>query len=108
MSDLISDVCSADLQSLRLGDQAFGGGERRAQAVDDVEIEARQIAGLVYQHLRLVLQLIDLVVDLLHRADCCQRVLNKVGGVDDRERQCGLRGQQRNTQNGGQEDTGEE
>jgi hypothetical protein len=87
---------------LGLGDQALGGGERRAQAVDDVEVQARQIAGLVDQHLRLVLQLIDLVVDLLQRADCRQRVLHKVGGVDERDRRCGLRGQQRHRQHGGQ------
>ncbi|MGS1824305.1 hypothetical protein [Klebsiella michiganensis] len=50
---------------------------------------------LVHQHLRLVLELVDLVVDLFQRAHGGQRVLHEVGRVEHRQRGCGLHGQQR-------------
>src|SRR3546814_3028294 len=54
ISDWSSDVCSSDLE----------------------------VARLVHQHLRFVLELLDLVVDLLQRADRGQRVLHEVRGID--------------------------
>ncbi len=89
-------------QPLRFGNQAFRGGERRAQPVDDVEVQLRQVARLVHQHLRFVLKLVDLIVDLLQRANGGQRVLHEIGRVEHRQRRCGLHGQQRHRQRGGE------
>ncbi len=48
--------------------------------------QARQIAGLIDEHLRLVLEALDLVVDLLQRARGGKQVLRIVGRVIDRIR----------------------
>jgi hypothetical protein len=45
-----------------------------------VERQARQVARLVHQHLRFVLELLDLVVDLLQRARGRQDVLHRLVG----------------------------
>ena len=45
--------------------------------------QAREVLGLVDQHLRLVLQALDLVVDLLQLARGGQHVLREVGRVED-------------------------
>src|SRR3546814_8750647 len=45
-------------------------------------LRACGVARLVHQHLRFVMELLDLVVDLLQRADRGQRVLHEVRGID--------------------------
>ncbi|MCY1304500.1 hypothetical protein D9M70_542580 [compost metagenome] len=57
-------------------------GQRRTQPVDEVEIKTGQVTRLIAEHLRLVLQLLHLVVDLLQRANRRQRVLHEVRGVE--------------------------
>ena len=86
-------------ESLRLSHQAFDGRQRRAQAIDRVVVQSIQIACLVDQHLRFVLKLPHLVVDLLQRADRGQRVLHQIGRVNYGPLR--LRGRQRAEQHGG-------
>ncbi|MCY1531946.1 hypothetical protein D9M68_671860 [compost metagenome] len=87
-------------ESLGLRQQARRGGEVPAQPIDHVVVQGRQVAALVQQHLGLVLQLTDLVVDHLQRAHCGQGVLREVGRVDHGERAGRLEGQQAQHQQG--------
>ena len=50
--------------------------------LDGYIVEALQVLGLVHQHLRLVLELLDLVVDLLERMRGGQDVLHEVCRID--------------------------
>ncbi len=54
-----------------------------SQPVYDVEVQGGEVARLVQQHLRLVVQLADLVVGHLQCAHGGERVLGKVGRIDD-------------------------
>ena len=60
--NVASMLCTSVGQPLRLGNQAFSRGEASERsAVDDIaEVEIRQVARLVHQHLRFVLELVDL------------------------------------------------
>src|SRR3546814_8916976 len=60
ISDWSSDVCSSDLR----------------------EVDAAEVLAHVHQHLRLVLELLDLLVDALERARGGQDVLRIVAGVE--------------------------
>src|SRR3546814_11046742 len=99
ISDWSADVCSSDLiriqateraprlldverQALRLVQQSPAVVERRTQFLQRAEVQAGQVALLVGQHLRLVLQLPHLVVDLLERARGGQQVLLEVGRIE--------------------------
>ncbi|MNV69330.1 hypothetical protein D3C71_1622360 [compost metagenome] len=88
--------------SLRLCDQAFTGRQRGTQSLNHIEVQLRQIARLVHQHLRFVLELADLVVDLLQRAGCGVSVLHQVQRIHKGPRGSGLHGQQTGCQHGGQ------
>jgi hypothetical protein len=56
------------------------------QLIERAEGETGQVLRLVGQHLRFVLQLLDLVVDLLQSTGSGQDVLYQVGRIDDHHR----------------------
>jgi len=84
LRELPVEACHLVRQSLRLGEQLLAAGDRLAQPADDVVVERGQVACLVQQHPRLVLQLAELVVGHLQRAHRGQAVLDQVGRVDHR------------------------
>lgn len=83
LRELLVHVLHLERQPLRLRDELLGVRQVRAQLADHVERQARQVASLVDKHLRLVLELVDLVSDHFHRAHGGQRVLHEVGRIDD-------------------------
>ena len=79
LRDLIGDA-------LRIEDQPVDLTQRGLQVAGNGGREAREVLRLVDQHLRLVGELLDLVVDLLQRANGGQQVLAVVGRIEDRDR----------------------
>ena len=73
---------------VRLGQQLLASPDRLPQPVYDIEVQGGKVARLVQQHLGLVVQLADLVVGHLQRAHGGERVLDKVGRIDDGYRAC--------------------
>jgi hypothetical protein len=70
-------------QAARLGDQPLGRRQIGAQLVHHAGRQAGEVARLVHQHLRFVLELANLVVYLFEGTDCSQRVLHIVGRIKD-------------------------
>src|SRR3546814_14865008 len=75
ISDWSSDVCSSDLQYVDL----LNGLLERVQFG---EVDGGQIAGLIGQVLRLVLEHADLIVDLLQRPGSGQDILAVIGRIE--------------------------
>ena len=69
-------------QTLGLGNQTPGGRQCRAQSIHRIEIKPLQIPRLVDQHVRLVLQLLYLIVDLLQGTGRGQHVLRQIRRVE--------------------------
>ena len=68
--------------TLGLGEKLLGSLDRLFQLPQRRERQGRQILRLIDQHLRLILQRHDLVVDLLQRASGGQHVLRIVVGIE--------------------------
>ena len=78
MIDLLDVVGDA----LGLGQKLLGALDRRLQLLQRRIWQVREILRLVDQHLRLILQRGDLVVDLLQRTSGGQHVLRVVVGIE--------------------------
>src|SRR3546814_2580367 len=101
ISDWSSDVCSSDLAALvarverlldvadiksdplRFAEQGAGAVDLALQLLERRDRQARQVACLVRERRRLILQLLDLIVDLLERARGGQDVLGVIAGIVD-------------------------
>ena len=69
--------------ALRLSQQLLGPLDRRLKLLQRRVWQVREISRLIDQHLRLVLQRRDLVVDLLQLARRSQDILGIVVGIED-------------------------
>ena len=78
MVDLLDIVGNA----LCLIEKLLGTLDRGLQLLQRRIWQAREIFGLVNQHLRLILQRRDLIIDLLQRAGGCQHVLRIIVRVE--------------------------
>ena len=82
------DLLDVEGDVLRLREKLLGALDRLLKLLQRGVRQAREIARLIDQHLRLVLQRGDLVVDLLQRARRGQDILRVVGGVEDDRLRC--------------------
>ena len=78
MVDLLDIVGDA----LRLGQKLLGALDRRLKLLQRRIWQAREILRLIDQHLRLILQRRDLVVDLLQRAGGGEHVLRIIVRIE--------------------------
>ena len=69
--------------ALRLREKLLGALHRLLKLLERGVWQAREIAGLIYQHGRFILKLGDLLIDLLERARRRQDVLRIVGRIID-------------------------
>ncbi len=93
--ELALDVGDVVEHALRLAEQRLRALDRREQFAESRIRQRREIARLVDQPLRLVLQRGDLVVDLLQRARGGQHILAEVRRVEHGDARAGGRGRDR-------------
>ena len=86
--DVVGDILRLAEKLLRSLDRLLELRQRRIR-------QAGQVAGLIDQTLRLVLERSDLVVDLLKRTGRCQHILGIVRGIEDHPLRLSGRGENR-------------
>ena len=89
------DLLDVEGDALRLAEELLRALHRLLELLERGVGQAREVARLVDQHLRLVLERGDLVVDLLQRARGREHVLRVVAGIEDDPPRVGRRDQDR-------------